>query len=115
MTLNELYDRAGRNPGGRWTDGGGCVVSVSSLGAGRGWTAQTGGALQRGVDSDLDRARQIGGDDDATRHRGVGTLTRGMAEEGAARDAEELSVCGDLQQRVTGARCRAGERGGHTV
>src|SRR2546428_13820316 len=111
MTLNELYDVARSHATGRSACGGGDAVGLASLRAGAGWTAQAGSTLQRGVDLTADCAGQIGGDDDSARHRGVGALARGVAAEGVARDAEEVSVRGDLQHCLTSGRCRAGERG----
>ena len=61
--------------------------------------------VPRGVDLDAECAGHIGGHDDATCSRAMGALTRGVAAEGVAREAGELSVRGDLQPRVTGARC----------
>jgi hypothetical protein len=105
MTLDELDDMGSKHPGYGRSGRGRRIVGVSSLGASAGWTTQTGSTLQRSVDLDADCAGQIGGNDDATGYRGMGALTRGLAAEGVAREAGALSVRGDLQQRVTGARC----------
>jgi hypothetical protein len=59
------------------------------------WTAQTGSTLQRGVDPHADYPGQIGGDDDATGHSGMGALASRVATKGAARNTGKLSVRGD--------------------
>src|SRR6266478_7393367 len=97
MTQNELYHERG-SPGARGMAGlDRGDVGVSSLRAGAGWTAQTGSALQHGIDLDADRAGQIGGDDDAGRDCRLGAHASRAAEPGAAQSASQLSLRSNLQ------------------